>query len=165
LPHAKLLCIIRATIAATPVRFKLLIDDTPISQYLNICGIHILSLDVALVVSNYEDTTPSIIEYLYNFSAQSSIRSDPLLTNKETYHCVFLQAAPAVAGCCSCGARGAANGGYADVVAAGEFVKCSAPRAAAGGLFLLCRSKCRGAAHLLPLGLGAAPALGGTGAD
>jgi len=51
---------------------------------LNICGIHILSLDVALVVSNYEDTTPSIIEYLYNFSAQSSIRSDPLLTNKET---------------------------------------------------------------------------------
>jgi choline dehydrogenase-like flavoprotein len=43
------------------------------------------------------------------------------------------------------------NGGYADVVAAGEFVERSAPRAASGGLFLLRRSGAPGSAHPLPL--------------
>jgi hypothetical protein len=38
----------------------------------------------------------------------------------------------------SCGARYAANGGYADVVAAGEFVERSASRSALGGFLLLC---------------------------
>jgi hypothetical protein len=65
----------------------------------------------------------------------------------------------------SCGTRDAANGGYADVVAAREFVERSALRAASGGFFLLCRSECGGSAHLLPSGLGAASALGGAGAD
>jgi hypothetical protein len=50
-------------------------------------------------------------------------------------------------------------------VAAGEFVERSALCATSGGLCLLCRSECRGSAHLLSLGLGAAPALGGAGAD
>lgn len=61
--------------------------------------------------------------------------------------------------------RNAANGGYAHVVAAGKFVERRALRAASAGLGLLRRGECRGSAHLLPLGLGAAPALGGAGAD
>jgi hypothetical protein len=46
-----------------------------------------------------------------------------------------------------------------------EFVERSAPRATLAGLLLLCRCECRGSPHLLTLGLGAAPALRGSGAD
>jgi len=62
--------------------------------------------------------------------------------------------------CASCGSRRAANGGYADTVAPGQFVQRRALRAACGGLFLLCRS-----AQRLPLGLGAASAVCRPGAD
>jgi hypothetical protein len=65
----------------------------------------------------------------------------------------------------SCGSGGTANGGYADVVAAGEFVKRSTARAATGGFLLLRRNEGRGTPHLLPLGFGAAPALCRAGAD
>jgi hypothetical protein len=63
------------------------------------------------------------------------------------------------------GACRAANGGYADVVAAGEFVERSALRASSGGLLLLCRCQGRGSAHALPALLRPAAALGGAGAD
>jgi hypothetical protein len=65
----------------------------------------------------------------------------------------------------SSGACHSANGGYADIVAAGEFVERSALHTATAGLFLLYRSECRGSAHVLSLGLGAASAVGGAGAD
>jgi hypothetical protein len=58
----------------------------------------------------------------------------------------------------SCGAGGAANGRYPNVVAPNELVKRSALRAASGGLFLLHRTEVPAAAHLLPLGLGSSPA-------
>jgi hypothetical protein len=51
------------------------------------------------------------------------------------------------------------------IVAAGQFVERRALRAPPDGLFLLRRRQRRGPAHLLSLGLGAAPALGGAGAD
>src|SRR3954453_17568005 len=59
----------------------------------------------------------------------------------------------------------AAHGGYAAVVAVGQFLQRSALRAPSGGLFLLCRGQRRGAAHMLSSGFGTAPAFGGTGAD
>jgi hypothetical protein len=65
----------------------------------------------------------------------------------------------------SSGACHSANGGYADIVAAGEFVERSALHTATAGLFLLYRSECRASAHVLSLGLGAASAVGGAGAD
>jgi hypothetical protein len=61
--------------------------------------------------------------------------------------------------------RRAGNRRAADVVAAGEFVERSALRAPPDGLLLLGRCQGRGAAHVLSLGLGAAPAFGGAGAD
>ena len=51
------------------------------------------------------------------------------------------------------------------IVAAREFVECRALRAASDGLFLLSRCEERGSAHVLSLGLGAAPTFGGAGAD
>src|SRR5215469_2409752 len=57
------------------------------------------------------------------------------------------------------------NRALAHIVAVGQFLQRSALRAPFGGLFLLRRCQRRGASHVLSLGLGAAPAFGGTGAD
>jgi hypothetical protein len=73
---------------------------------------------------------------------------------------------PSPSACWSRGPRRAANGGYADAIAPGEFVQRSALGAASGGLLLLRRTeRVRGSAHLLPLRLGAASAFGGARAD
>jgi len=63
----------------------------------------------------------------------------------------------------SCGPRRAAHGGYAAVVAFGQFLQRSALRAPSGGLFLLGRCQGRGPSHMLSSKLGAVPAFGGTG--
>src|ERR1700751_5718147 len=59
----------------------------------------------------------------------------------------------------------AGNRGSTHVVAAGEFIERRALRAPSGGLFLLFRCQGRMPAHVLSLGLGAAPALGCAGGD
>ena len=66
---------------------------------------------------------------------------------------------------CSCGSGRAPDGRYADVVAVCQFLQRRALRAASGGLFLLRRVERRGPPHWPALGLGAAPAFGGAGAD
>jgi hypothetical protein len=50
------------------------------------------------------------------------------------------------------------DGGYPDIVTVRQFLKCGAVRAPSGGLFPL-------PSHVLSLGLSAAPAFGGAGAD
>jgi hypothetical protein len=62
------------------------------------------------------------------------------------------------------GPRGMANGGYADVVAVGEFVKRSALHAGLGSIFSLCRGVPTVGPYA-PTGLAAAPALGSAGVD
>jgi len=59
----------------------------------------------------------------------------------------------------------AGNRRSAYVVAVGEFFQRSALRAPPDRLFLLGRCEGRGAAHVLSLGLGAAPPFGSAGAD
>jgi hypothetical protein len=59
----------------------------------------------------------------------------------------------------------AADGRYADVVAVRQFSQRRALRAPSGGLFPLRWAESRGSPHRLSLGLGAAPAFGGAGAD
>jgi hypothetical protein len=63
------------------------------------------------------------------------------------------------------GAGSAAHGGDAAVVAVRQFLQRRALRAPSGGLFLLCGREGRGPPYVLSLGLGAAPAFGGAGAD
>jgi hypothetical protein len=65
----------------------------------------------------------------------------------------------------SYGPGGAAHRGDAAVVAIRQFLQRRARRPPSGGLFLLGRCEGRGTAHSLSLGLGAAPAFGGAGAD
>jgi hypothetical protein len=57
------------------------------------------------------------------------------------------------------------NRAFSYTVAAGEFIKHGALRAPPDGLFLLRQREGRWTAHVLSLGLGAAPAFGGAGAD
>ena len=63
----------------------------------------------------------------------------------------------------SLGARGTAHGGYAAVVAVGQFLQRSALRPPSGRLFPL--GRCVREGGMLSLGLGAAPVFGGARAD